>query len=213
MAGRNRRCLNTLATIKAPPGSCKLCELLRRMVAPRERRPVPLDAARPPNYDSSRHVVNRKRQAALIGLVLLLCAPVVVLVRFPGILRSGKSSSPAAEVAATGEKDLRNESGGGLTEGSLRDLLSPIQDPELGVGIVDLGLIDEIVIQGASVEVTIVLTSPFCPWSDYLLRKIHSTLDAQEGIEEVSVRVDRDTVWTIDRMSPAARKKLGVGSR
>jgi metal-sulfur cluster biosynthetic enzyme len=50
-----------------------------------------------------------------------------------------------------------------LTEESVRDALKQVDDPELGINIVDLGLVYEIAIEGTEVNVLMTLTTPFCP--------------------------------------------------
>ena len=50
-----------------------------------------------------------------------------------------------------------------LTEASVRDALKQVDDPELGINIVDLGLVYEVAIEGTEVNVLMTLTTPFCP--------------------------------------------------
>lgn len=88
--------------------------------------------------------------------------------------------------------------------------LRRIIDPELGCNIVDLGLVYAVAIEGASVRVSMTLTSPNCPMGDILTAATKSTLREIPGIEQVEVRLVWSPRWSIDRMSPAAREQLGV---
>ncbi|MCR4406722.1 MAG: iron-sulfur cluster assembly protein [Anaerolineae bacterium] len=55
-----------------------------------------------------------------------------------------------------------------LTQQTIMDALRPVIDPEIGMSVVDLGMIREIAIEGDVVEIKMVLTAPFCPLADML---------------------------------------------
>jgi hypothetical protein len=54
------------------------------------------------------------------------------------------------------------------TEQEVREALRPVTDPEIGMSVVDLGMIREVAIEGDGVEVKMVLTAPFCPLADFI---------------------------------------------
>jgi metal-sulfur cluster biosynthetic enzyme len=73
------------------------------------------------------------------------------------------------------------------------DLLIPIQDPELGLSIVDLGLVYDIRydLEKKEMEIDVTLTTPYCPWGDAMLNQIEQAVKGYKGIDKISVNV----VW------------------
>jgi metal-sulfur cluster biosynthetic enzyme len=53
--------------------------------------------------------------------------------------------------------------------GSLREAMREVVDPELGLNIIELGLVRDVVIEGDKATVTMILTTPFCPYGPALL--------------------------------------------
>jgi metal-sulfur cluster biosynthetic enzyme len=88
--------------------------------------------------------------------------------------------------------------------------LREVIDPELGVNIVDLGLVYGVdVADGGAVRITMTMTSPACPMRDYLEGLVESSVLAR--VPDVrSVRVDlvEEPPWSPDLMSEAARRQL-----
>ncbi len=76
------------------------------------------------------------------------------------------------------------------------DALHHVVDPELGVNIVDLGLIRDVAIRDNRAEVRMVLTSPTCPFAGYLTEEVRQVLRTLDGIETVDVRL-MDEVWRL----------------
>ncbi|MEN3015525.1 MAG: metal-sulfur cluster assembly factor [bacterium] len=74
------------------------------------------------------------------------------------------------------------------------ELLAPIQDPELGLSIVDLGLVYDIRydLDKKALEVDVTLTTPACPWGDIMLNQIEDTLKGYKDFQNISVNL----VWT-----------------
>lgn len=87
--------------------------------------------------------------------------------------------------------------------------LNEIDDPELGIGIVDLGLIYRADWNASGIEVEFATTSPTCPFGDLLLRQIDAIL-RHRFREAASIRVRRvfDPPWTLERLSEQARARL-----
>jgi metal-sulfur cluster biosynthetic enzyme len=100
-----------------------------------------------------------------------------------------------------------------LTEEQVRDALRPVQDPELAMSIVDLGLIRDISIteEGHAVLVTMTLTTPFCPEAPAIIGAVREVLRRLPGVHTRQV----DLVWTppwdprVD-MSEDQRAELGI---
>lgn len=96
-----------------------------------------------------------------------------------------------------------------MTENEILDALRPVADPELGVSIVDLGLVYSVEVDDRRVHVTMTMTSPTCPLRDYLLDEVaHAIKAAVPAAEHVTIDVVDDPPWTEDRMSDAARRQL-----
>ena len=79
---------------------------------------------------------------------------------------------------------------------------------ERGVSIVDLGLIQEVQVEAGRVSVAMLLTSGWCPFSTSLEQMIETELKRLPGVDEVTVEIVWNPVWTPERMSDEARRKL-----
>ncbi len=88
--------------------------------------------------------------------------------------------------------------------------LNEIQDPELGIGIVDLGLVYRADWNKKGIEVEFTTTSPSCPFSALIFEQIDDVLHQHFG-EAASIRVKlvREPLWTLDRMTENARHGIG----
>ena len=86
--------------------------------------------------------------------------------------------------------------------------LKSVVDPELGIDIVNLGLIYDIKIEGDSIHVKMTLTSPFCPLGVLIVRNVEEVLKSI-GFKNVDIEIVFDPPWTPSRMSEEAKKKLG----
>jgi metal-sulfur cluster biosynthetic enzyme len=96
-----------------------------------------------------------------------------------------------------------------VSEEKIRELLKNVYDPELGVNIVDLGLIYDIEIKDGHVEITMTMTTPGCPMHNAIVGGVEHTLGAEEAIQSVHVEVVWNPPWTPDKMSEEAREQLG----
>lgn len=91
----------------------------------------------------------------------------------------------------------------------LWEALRGVDDPEVGVNIVDLGLIYGLELSGTEARVTMTMTSPACPLGPYLVDAVEQALlDASEKIESVKVELVWEPPWDESRMSPIARAEL-----
>ena len=90
------------------------------------------------------------------------------------------------------------------------DALRQVVDPELGVNIVDLGLVYGTEIRDGVVHVTMTMTTPACPMEELLMEMVHSAV-LREIPDARSVEVDLvwEPVWNPDMMSEAAKSQLG----
>jgi metal-sulfur cluster biosynthetic enzyme len=97
-----------------------------------------------------------------------------------------------------------------MTPAEVREALREVVDPELGVNIVDLGLVYAIEIVDGELRVTMTMTTPACPLRDYIRDLVESTLlNRVPGAQGVVVDIVQDPPWSEDMMSEAARRQLG----
>lgn len=87
--------------------------------------------------------------------------------------------------------------------------LKTVEDPELGINIVDLGLIYEVKIEGKNVLVKMTFTSPACPMINEMLNEIKEKLDEFPDLE-IELVVVFDPLWDPDMMSKAAKMRMGL---
>lgn len=96
-------------------------------------------------------------------------------------------------------------------EQSVREKLKLVLDPELGVSIVDLGLIYEVTVSPEGVcSIRMTLTTIGCPLFGQIQKEIEDRVMEIETIEEVVVDLTFDPPWTADKMTEEARIQLGL---
>lgn len=84
-----------------------------------------------------------------------------------------------------------------------------VYDPELGVNIVDLGLVYEIDIEDSHIHIRMTLTTPGCPMHDTIAGGAERALLQLPGVLSVQVEVVWNPPWTPDKMSDEAKEQLG----
>jgi serine O-acetyltransferase len=87
-----------------------------------------------------------------------------------------------------------------VCENQIRDALREVIDPEVGLDIVDLGLIKEVRVKGTGVEIDMVLTCKACPLADHLSEQVKRKALGVCGIEQVTVNV-LDEPWNWKQFS------------
>jgi metal-sulfur cluster biosynthetic enzyme len=95
----------------------------------------------------------------------------------------------------------------------LIDALREVYDPccaDRGISIVDMGVVEEVRVEGTHVAVDLVLTTGWCPFVASMSSAIPDRLKQLDGVETVEVRAVWDPVWTMDRLSESAREKLAM---
>lgn len=88
--------------------------------------------------------------------------------------------------------------------------LRQVVDPEIGLNVVDLGLVYEVVIQEQKILLRMGLTTPLCPYGPELLRTAEVVVREATGYPEVEVEYVMDPPWNPSMMSPEARAILGM---
>ncbi|MBD0318225.1 MAG: metal-sulfur cluster assembly factor [Thermoleophilia bacterium] len=89
--------------------------------------------------------------------------------------------------------------------------LRVVEDPELGMDIVELGLLYDVEVEGPKVHVAYTLTSLGCPVGPMIEEQIRETVASMDGVEEVESELTWDPPWSPERMSDDAKFILGFG--
>ena len=97
-----------------------------------------------------------------------------------------------------------------VTEESVYEAIKEIIDPEIGINIVDMGLIYEVDIDDTTVDITMTLTSPGCPAGGQIVNGTQHVTQQMDGVEEVNVSVVWTPRWTPEMMSEDAKDELGI---
>ncbi len=96
-----------------------------------------------------------------------------------------------------------------ITTDQVTSCLEGVMDPELGINVVDLGLIYNILIDGNKISVDMTLTNPGCPMAGMLAGGVEQALrEAFEGAD-VEVSLVWDPPWTPERLTESGKAQLG----
>lgn len=95
-------------------------------------------------------------------------------------------------------------------EARLWDALRHVEDPEIPVSVVGMGLIVslEYVPEARRADLQITFTAMGCPAMDFIEDDIRAALLADPGVDDVSIEVVWDPVWTKDRIRAEARSRM-----
>jgi metal-sulfur cluster biosynthetic enzyme len=98
-----------------------------------------------------------------------------------------------------------------VTKLQIEDILRDIPDPEIGVSILDLGLIYNIDIDEVTgkVEVLMTLTTIGCPLFEQIANPIRERIGKLDGVTEVEVLLTFEPAWSPEKMSEEAKVQLG----
>jgi len=93
---------------------------------------------------------------------------------------------------------------------AVRKALRAVKDPELGLNIVDIGLVYDITVSEAGdAKVKMTLTSPGCPAGPEILEDARLVVSQMEGVNSAEIELVWEPYWTPDRMDPRVRAFLG----
>lgn len=88
--------------------------------------------------------------------------------------------------------------------------LRKVKDPELNLNIVDLGLVYDVAVDDADVQVDMTLTSPGCPAGPQIMSDVERALKALPGVAAVNVNLVWEPFWTPDKIEPRVRAYMGL---
>lgn len=93
---------------------------------------------------------------------------------------------------------------------AILETLKSVVDPEVGVNIVDLGLVYKVEINPEEVYIQVTMTSPACPLHGVITRNMDKVLrKALPELGKMTIEVIWDPPWSPELMSAAARQQLG----
>ncbi|MFN0177547.1 MAG: metal-sulfur cluster assembly factor [Gemmatimonadales bacterium] len=97
-----------------------------------------------------------------------------------------------------------------VTPEIIRKALRGVKDPELGLNIVDIGLVYDIAVSDAGdAHIKMTLTSPGCPSGPEILEDVRVVAQQVEGVNSAEVELVWEPYWTPERMDPRVRAFLG----
>lgn len=85
-----------------------------------------------------------------------------------------------------------------------------MQDPELYISIVDLGLIYDVKVKGDTADIKMTLTAIGCPLFSLIENEVKDKVLSLKGIEKVNVELVFDPPWTIERLSEKGKAMIGI---
>jgi metal-sulfur cluster biosynthetic enzyme len=98
-----------------------------------------------------------------------------------------------------------------MTRDDVIEALRSVEDPELWMDIVELGLLYDAEVQGPRVKVLYSLTSIGCPAGPLIQQNIEEVVRSLPGVEDVETELTWDPPWTPEKMSDDAKFILGFG--
>lgn len=115
-----------------------------------------------------------------------------------------------ARIEAAAECNAADELPGGPGEAEIREWLRAVIDPELGINIVDLGLVYRVEPTRLPVRIEMTMTSPACPLGEAIVEEIRTVLAGRlPAGATVDVALVWAPLWEPSMMSPQARRQLG----
>jgi len=97
-----------------------------------------------------------------------------------------------------------------IKEETIWKALQNVLDPELGLNVVDMGLIYEVRVKNeGKVYVKMTLTAPDCPLHTLITQNVKNEVEKLDGVKEAEVELTFDPPWTPERMSEILKKRFG----
>src|SRR5690242_5879591 len=125
----------------------------------------------------------------------------------PGSAGDGRAAPPAA-LSEAPRADAAVEPAPSADQVKLA--LRKVKDPELNLNIIDLGLVYDIRVDDAVVQIDMTLTSPGCPAGPQIMTDIERVIRAMPGVDDVVLNLIWTPFWTPDRIEPRVRAYMGL---
>ncbi|WP_099209820.1 metal-sulfur cluster assembly factor [Thermococcus henrietii] len=109
------------------------------------------------------------------------------------------------------EREVKEAGDVKITEEMVLEKLKEVIDPEIGIDVVNLGLIYDLKVNpDNTVYVKMTMTTPGCPLTMWILRAVEDKILEIPGVKDAEIELTFDPPWTPDRISPEYKKKLGL---
>jgi len=92
---------------------------------------------------------------------------------------------------------------------AIRKALRQVKDPEIGLNIIDLGLVYDVDVDDGEVHIKMTLTSPGCPVGPQIMSDADQAARMLDGVTGVEVELVWEPFWTPERIDPKVRSFLG----
>ncbi len=92
---------------------------------------------------------------------------------------------------------------------AVRKALRQVKDPEIGLNIIDLGLVYDVEVEDGEVHIKMTLTSPGCPVGPQIMGDADQAARMLDGVTGVEVELVWEPFWTQERIDPKVRSFLG----
>jgi metal-sulfur cluster biosynthetic enzyme len=120
------------------------------------------------------------------------------------------AAAEGANSASSGVKPADAAPESAPTSDQVKLALRKVKDPELNLNIVDLGLIYEVRVDDAVVQIDMTLTSPGCPAGPQIMTDVERAVRALGGVDDVVLNLIWTPFWTPDRIEPRVRAYMGL---
>ena len=97
-----------------------------------------------------------------------------------------------------------------VTEEEILEELKQVSDPEIGMDIVNLGLVYEVQINEDRVYIKMTMTAPTCPVTPWILSEAQRVVENIEGVEAADVELVWDPPWDPSKMTDEAKEALNM---
>ena len=104
--------------------------------------------------------------------------------------------------------DIETDERGYPTEEAMREALKAVMDPEIGIDVVNLGLVYEVTAEDGKAFVRMTLTTMGCPLTELIHQQVTLVLTRLPGIEEADVEFVFSPPWSTDMISEEAKEEL-----
>ena len=112
---------------------------------------------------------------------------------------------------ANGAPETAAQPDAGVTAERVREELRNVVDPEIGIDMVNLGLLYDVKVEGSTVYVTMTLTTPGCPVAGLFMNSVHAAVLSIPGVKDCKVDLTFSPPWDPRTMaSEEAKMMLGI---
>lgn len=128
------------------------------------------------------------------------------------VARRPRGGLPArVSLHLSGGRDLWSEPRSEMPSDAVRavwDALGEVLDPEIPIGLTELGLIHDVELEGGLARVTLTYTATACPCMEFIREDVTDRLEREPWIDAVELVEVWDPPWTSARITPEGRAKL-----